>query len=161
MAGVKAQINAELSQQFADLETAIEIIKAAAKVDEPETGGNPFADVLPSDVIQLIRQKMDVGGITESVIYFLARNSMHELQRLRDQKRQQMSAIARRPRQPRIDEDLKERVVAMGWRLKGAHSSHEIVGTISQQISDAPSKKTIRKYLREAGVIEEMKKKRI
>lgn len=143
-----------IDQQITDFETAIEISVAAAKVDDPGPDGDPFSAVLASDVFELIRGKTVMGLINENVIYFLARHSMHELQQLRDQKRQHMSAIAKRPRQPRIDEDLKERLVSMGLRLKGTQSSHEIVGTISQQILDAPSKKTIRKYLREAGVID-------
>lgn len=158
-----SELRRTLDQQVIDMETAIAISEEAAKVDQPSPDGDPLLAVLTSDVLDLIRSKMESGRITASVIYFVARYSIGEmedhLRRLDEQTRQRMSAIARRPRQPRVDEDVHDRVVAMGQRLRETHSLHEIVGTISQHISDAPSQKTIRKYLRESRVIPEVKKK--
>lgn len=96
------ELRQTIDQQIADLETALAISRGVAKVDEPPPDGDPFAAVLTSDVLSLIGDEIAAGRVTKSVIYFIARNSIYEMEeylsQLRERKRQQMGEIARMPR---------------------------------------------------------------
>lgn len=104
------ELRKRLEQEFADLDTAIEIASEAAKVDEPLLDGDMLSAVLATDVLTLIRDKMAAGLISESVIYFLARHSKHELEEhrrhLHKQTSQHMSKIAQRSRSRRWAHEL-------------------------------------------------------
>lgn len=134
-----ADLRATIERRITELETAIEISKAASKVDEPAPDGDPFSAVLASDVLHLIKQEMAAGRVTESVIYFIARNSLYELEaqlrQLREEKSRHMREIARRSRR-------KGWAVDLAAHLAKAHRSFkEAWRTIPE---DDPTDKAVR-----------------
>lgn len=70
----------------------------------------------------------------------------------------QQRAKASKPRDSR-SLDIKDQIIQIGQSLALSRSPHEIVGIVAQRVGQEATTKTIRKYLREAGVIPQAKKK--
>lgn len=138
-----------LRQQLENLDLAIAISEAVLRVDCAKRPAD-FSAVSPSDVMRDIALALADGKINESVVYLLARHSARELIELR----RRMSENAQRPRQPRVDVD---RIEKLGLPLKG-RDAQEITSLVWKRMDGAVSQTTIRKHLRNAGIIPPGKK---
>ncbi|MDT0635040.1 hypothetical protein [Spectribacter hydrogenoxidans] len=124
--------------------------------DDPRSNGHPNIELIESELQRfglLNDWRSRHRSLSRIVSLQLEVKQVYRANRIRHQNRANA-------RQPREREDIrKETIQSHGRRLAQRHPPHEITGIITSSVSDSPTAPTVRKWLREAGIIPALKKK--